>query len=134
MTPMTGFHSVIDRPERVSRVIPPTITIAKIRAQQANSHAATAPCLAFSVAAAAAPGLAIVENDTRRSCENDRLHQNEGREALWQPQRKVCSRAPGEHGVRPPQLAPRGQRAPRTASAVASIGADARATAQVARR
>ena len=39
---MTGFHSVIDRPESVSRVIPPTTTIRNINAQQPNSHAATA--------------------------------------------------------------------------------------------
>ena len=42
MMPMTGFHSVIDRPERVSRVIPPTTTIGKISAQHRKSHAATA--------------------------------------------------------------------------------------------
>ena len=72
--PMTGFHSVIDRPERVSREIPPTTTIAKINAQQANSHAATAPCRVLSAAAVTAPGrLAIVEKDTQHSCENDRL-------------------------------------------------------------
>src|SRR5580704_14556200 len=39
--PMTGFHSVIDRPERVSRVMPPTTTIRKINPQQRNSQAAT---------------------------------------------------------------------------------------------
>src|SRR5215470_13382581 len=38
--PMTGFHSVIDKPERVSRVMPPTITIRKISAQQPNSQTA----------------------------------------------------------------------------------------------
>ena len=70
---MTGFHSVIDKPERVSRVIPPTTTIAKISAQQANSHAATAPCRVLSVAVIAAPGrLAIVEKDTQHSHKNDR--------------------------------------------------------------
>ncbi len=70
---MTGFHSVIDRPERVSRVIPPTTTIAKISAQQASSHAATAPCRVPSVAVFAAPGrLAIIEKDTLRSRKNDR--------------------------------------------------------------
>src|SRR5436305_8364393 len=40
-TPVTGCHSVIDRPERVSRVMPPITTIAKIIAQQPNSHSAT---------------------------------------------------------------------------------------------
>src|SRR5271155_72948 len=39
--PVTGFHSVIDRPERVSRVMPPTTTIKKIKPQQKKSHAAT---------------------------------------------------------------------------------------------
>ena len=59
---MTGCHSVIDRPERVSRVIPPTTTIAKISAQQANSHAATAPCRVLSAPDVTALGrLAIVE-------------------------------------------------------------------------
>src|SRR6516164_7458751 len=41
--PTTGFHSVIDRPDRVSRVMPPTTTIKKINAQQTNSQIATAP-------------------------------------------------------------------------------------------
>src|SRR5215471_12442862 len=40
MMPMTGFHSVIDKPERVSRVMPPTITIRKISAQQPKSQTA----------------------------------------------------------------------------------------------
>jgi hypothetical protein len=49
---MTGFHSVIDRPERVSRVMPPTTTIRKIKPQQKNSHAATGQRPSF----AAVPG------------------------------------------------------------------------------
>src|SRR5215469_9814125 len=55
-TPMTGFHSVIDSPESVSRVIPPTTIIRKINAQQANSHAATAPSRG---SARAAPDCAV---------------------------------------------------------------------------
>src|SRR5437868_12954250 len=39
--PMTGFHSVIESPESVKRVIPPTTTIRNIVAQQMNSQAAT---------------------------------------------------------------------------------------------
>src|SRR5271157_262170 len=42
-TPTTGFHSVIDRPDRVSRVMPPITTIRKIRPQQRNNQTATAP-------------------------------------------------------------------------------------------
>jgi hypothetical protein len=87
---MIGFHSVIDKPDKVSRVIPPTTTITKISPQQINSHAATAPCRVLSVSAFAEPGrLANVENDNLR--------------------------APAQ-------------------SAAVSIGWEARATAQVARR
>src|SRR5215813_13659634 len=43
-TPTTGCHSVIDKPDNVSRVTPPTTTIKKISAQQAKSHSATTPC------------------------------------------------------------------------------------------
>src|SRR5215469_3505534 len=35
---MTGFHSVIDRPDSVSRVAPPTSTMANTSAATANSH------------------------------------------------------------------------------------------------
>ena len=38
--PTIGCHSVIDRPECVSRVTPPTTTIAKTSAQQTNSQTA----------------------------------------------------------------------------------------------
>src|SRR6188472_1102873 len=52
--PMTGFHSVIDRPDDVSRVMPPTTTIRTINPQQRNSQAATGPrswsAAAFAVA------------------------------------------------------------------------------------
>src|SRR5690349_16619368 len=40
--PTIGCHSVIDRPEWVSRVTPPTTIIANTSAQHASSHAATA--------------------------------------------------------------------------------------------
>src|SRR6266851_7865916 len=59
-TPMTGFHSVIARPERVSRVMPPTTTIRAIIAQQRKSHAATGPSVFFSCAPFAAPERAVV--------------------------------------------------------------------------
>ncbi len=39
--PMIGCHSTIDNPEWVSRVTPPTTTIAYTSAQQASSQAAT---------------------------------------------------------------------------------------------
>ena len=57
--------------------------------------------------------------------------QGEGSAALWQVRRKTRPRrkARGSGPATPPR-----QRAPRTASAATSIGADARATAQVARR
>ena len=41
MVPTSGFHSTIDRPEWVSRVTPPTITMAKTSVQQSSSHVAT---------------------------------------------------------------------------------------------
>src|SRR6266498_4602344 len=37
-TPVTGFHSTIDRPDSVSRVAPPTTTVTNIRAATASSH------------------------------------------------------------------------------------------------
>src|SRR5882762_635061 len=58
--PITGFHSVIDRPERVSRVMPPTTTIRAINAQQTKSQAATGLCVCFSCALIAAPERAVV--------------------------------------------------------------------------
>ena len=39
--PMIGFHSVIDRPEPVRRVIPPTTTMANTRTATQNSQIAT---------------------------------------------------------------------------------------------
>src|SRR5436305_3866027 len=39
-TPTTGSHSVIERPERVSRVIPPITTMTKIMPQQNRSQMA----------------------------------------------------------------------------------------------
>jgi hypothetical protein len=40
--PMIGCHSVIDSPECVNRVMPPTTTITNTKAQQPKSHTATA--------------------------------------------------------------------------------------------
>src|SRR5258708_8502737 len=42
ITPVTGFHSTIDRPDSVSRVAPPTTTVTNIRAATATSHSRTA--------------------------------------------------------------------------------------------
>src|SRR5829696_8979663 len=40
MAPVTGRHSVIERPEPVKRVAPPTITIASTRMATMKSHVA----------------------------------------------------------------------------------------------
>ena len=55
--PVTGCHSVIDRPDSVRRVMPPITTIRKIMAQQNRSHHAiarsprSAGCAALAVTA-----------------------------------------------------------------------------------
>src|SRR5260370_5999233 len=41
-TPVTGCHSVIDRPDRVRRVMPPVPNLANISAPQPNNHNTTA--------------------------------------------------------------------------------------------
>src|SRR5215475_8035827 len=41
-TPVTGFHSTIDKPDSVSRVAPPTTTVTNIRAATASNHTRTA--------------------------------------------------------------------------------------------
>src|SRR5216684_9048943 len=40
--PVTGCHSVIDRPDKVNLVMPPITTITKIMPQHTNSQTATA--------------------------------------------------------------------------------------------
>src|SRR6185503_7502800 len=42
MAPTRGCHSVMDRPEWVKRVMPPTTTVANVKAAQMSSHVATA--------------------------------------------------------------------------------------------
>ena len=42
MIPLIGFHSVMERPDSVSLVAPPTITIKKTRAARLQSQIATA--------------------------------------------------------------------------------------------
>ena len=42
MTPVTGFHSTIDSPDSVSRVAPPTSTIANTSTATQASHTPTA--------------------------------------------------------------------------------------------
>ena len=42
IAPVTGRHSVIDRPEPVSRVAPPSATMASTSTASAISHARTA--------------------------------------------------------------------------------------------
>ena len=44
-----GFHSTIERPESVSRVTPPTTTMANTKAQQINSQIATGFCIFLEV-------------------------------------------------------------------------------------
>src|SRR2546423_11790161 len=57
--PIIGFHSVIDRPDRVSRVIPPTTTIRKINPQQKKSQAATGRRPTSSAVLGATPEFAV---------------------------------------------------------------------------
>src|SRR5712692_9906738 len=59
MMPVTGCHSVIDRPDRVSRVIPPITTIAKIIPQQNSSQAAIGRRPGAAAAALPAAGCVI---------------------------------------------------------------------------
>src|SRR5262245_51402676 len=68
--PIIGFHSVIDSPDSVSRVTPPTTTIRKMRPQHRNSHAATGPSFSPQAARkAASSGLiaAVIIDYTRSS-------------------------------------------------------------------
>ncbi len=39
MAPVIGFHSVMERPEPVRRVAPPTVTITSTSAISTSSHA-----------------------------------------------------------------------------------------------
>src|SRR5574337_326048 len=48
MAPMITFHSVMDKPEPVSRVMPPMTTIAKISTQPVNNQVATARLFSLS--------------------------------------------------------------------------------------
>src|SRR5262249_7703397 len=41
-TPVTGFHSTMERPDSVSRLAPPTITVTNIKAATASSQSLTA--------------------------------------------------------------------------------------------
>ena len=54
--PTIGCHSVIDNPECVRRVTPPTTTIANTSAQQTNSHVATLRRASKGSCTARAPG------------------------------------------------------------------------------
>ena len=59
--PVTGCHSVIDRPDRVSLVMPPITTIMKIMPQHTSSQTATARKLGALPAATAAVGGMIAD-------------------------------------------------------------------------
>src|SRR5215472_16499942 len=49
-TPVTGCHSVMERPDPVSRVMPPITTISRIMAQHAKSQRAMARSLLVALA------------------------------------------------------------------------------------
>src|SRR5690349_8333381 len=69
--PVTGCHSVIDRPDVVSRVMPPMTTMTKIMPQHRKSHAATAWELGPASLAASVGGWAIAvgrDNSVGRKC------------------------------------------------------------------
>src|SRR3984893_8997236 len=66
--PVTGCHSVIDRPDRVSRVMPPITTITKIMPQHTSSQTATARRTVAAMIAAEACCLVAVETDTIDPC------------------------------------------------------------------
>src|SRR5215469_10783360 len=63
---MIGCHSVIDSPDRVSLVTPPTTTIRKISAQTPNNHTATArkSAVLFPIAVADVASAAVGRNNT----------------------------------------------------------------------
>ena len=69
---MTGFHSVIDSPDWVSRVAPPTTTMAKMQPATTQSHARTG---ASKSARRPAKGLDVgrsgTESRASRACEID---------------------------------------------------------------
>jgi hypothetical protein len=69
--PVTGCHSVIDKPDRVSRVMPPITTIAKIMPQQDSSQTATGRRVGEAAIACSAVGSAIaLGSDTPVLSEN----------------------------------------------------------------
>jgi hypothetical protein len=71
---MTGFHSVIDRPESVSRVTPPTTTIRKINPQQRKSHTATGRKFDSVAAPGASFEFAVLAVALAKAQSSSRLH------------------------------------------------------------
>jgi hypothetical protein len=70
MAPVTGCHSVIESPERVSRVTPPITTIAKIIAQQHSSQTATGRMFGAAAASVCAAEFAMaLGRDTPCKCQ-----------------------------------------------------------------
>ena len=65
---MIGFHSVMDSPDSVSRVMPPTTTIAKTRAATHMSHVISAAGrdIAISKAGEAELRVLFIYGDMRR--------------------------------------------------------------------
>src|ERR1700758_2437978 len=72
--PATGCHSVIDSPDRVSRVMPPITTMQKIMPQQNSSQTATGRALVVvaTLASSAAGSAIAVGTDTQILPENPR--------------------------------------------------------------
>src|SRR6185437_14330257 len=56
-TPVTGFHSTIERPDSVSRVAPPMMSVAKIMAAAQNSQRRTARSGSWKILSGSAIGL-----------------------------------------------------------------------------
>src|SRR5580704_7533965 len=66
--PVTGCHSVVDRPDSVSLVMPPITTMAKIMPQHTSSQTATARRPVVAMIAAGACCVVAVETDTIDPC------------------------------------------------------------------
>src|SRR6202047_5672983 len=67
--PVTGCHSVIDRPDKVSRVMPPITTITKIMPQQQSSQRAMGRRLGTAAVSARGLGSAIAVGSDKRFCQ-----------------------------------------------------------------
>ncbi len=66
MTPEIGFHCVMESPDSVSLVAPPTITIAKISAATANAQTRTARKRADEASCKAIPNFPIASGPSSK--------------------------------------------------------------------